>query len=191
MAATNADLRRRLDTGAFRQDLYFRLAHFTVEVPPLRERREDIPLLARHFLRLFAAEMGREPPPLSGEVLASLQVYSYPGNVRELKNIIERALIEGAGEQIRPHHLHFLPPAGSSAPATSTASPPLELPLDLDQAIEEAERRVVNQALELSAGNVSAATRLLGTNRNRMYRILGQDKPPAPTSGEEGTGTGT
>ncbi|MBI2502937.1 MAG: sigma-54-dependent Fis family transcriptional regulator [Candidatus Latescibacteria bacterium] len=179
MTATNADIKQRLDTGAFRQDLYFRLAHFTVAVPPLRERREDIPLLARHFLKLFAAEMGREPPPLSGEVLASLQAYGYPGNVRELKNIIERALIESGGGEIRLHHLHFLPAANHSSPATGTAPSPLDLPLDLDQAIEEAERRVVKQALDLSAGNVSAATRLLGTNRNRIYRILGQEKPPA------------
>ena len=191
MAATNADLRSRLDTGAFRQDLYFRLAHFTVEVPPLRERREDIPLLAQHFLKIFAAEMGREAPSLSTEVLASLRAYSFPGNVRELKNIIERSLIESVGQEIRPSHLHFLPPANHSAPATGTASAPPEPPLDLDQAIEEAERRVVRRALDLSAGNVSAATRLLGTNRNRIYRILGQYKPPASVSGEEGPGTDT
>ena len=184
MAATNADLRQRIDTGVFRQDLYFRLAHFTVAVPPLRERQTDIPMLARHFLNLFAADMGREPPPLSKEVLAQLQKYSYPGNVRELKNIIERALIESSGGEIRPHHLHFLS-AGYAAPATGTASPALSLPLNLDQAIEEAERWVVKQALERSGGNVSAATRLLGTNRNRIYRILGQEKPPAPDPGED------
>jgi DNA-binding NtrC family response regulator len=191
IAATNADLRQRIDTGAFRQDLYFRLAHFAIAVPPLRERREDIPLLARHFLKLFAAEMGREPPPLSAEVAECLQTYGFPGNVRELKNIIERALLESSGGEIRPPHLHFLPAASADPVATRNTSPPLAPPLSLDQAVAETERRMVKQALDLSAGNVSAATRLLGTNRNRIYRILGQDQPPAAASGEEDAGTDT
>ena len=181
LAATNGDLPQKIRNGAFRQDLYFRLARFTVEVPPLRERLEDIPLLARHFLALFAAEMGREPPPLGEEVAERLRDYDYPGNVRELKNIIERALIESRGREIRLRHLHFLATGENSAFSTETPASQPELPLDIDQAIAETERRVVGRALELSDGNVSAATRLLGTNRNRVYRILGQEK-------EEGAG---
>jgi DNA-binding NtrC family response regulator len=177
LAATNADLRQRINGGAFRQELYFRLAHFTVEVPPLRERLEDIPLLARHFHKLFSAEMGREPLPLSGEVVASLRLHDYPGNARELKNLIERALIESGGGEIRPAHLHFLSAGPQPDPLTEAPAPLPELPLDIDQAIAQTERWVVRRALELSAGNVSAATRLLGTNRNRIYRILEQDQP--------------
>ena len=176
IAATNANLQQRLQEGNFRQDLYFRLAHFTVEVPPLRERRKDIPPLARHFLKLLAVEMRREPPLLSEAVLERLREYDYPGNVRELKNIIERALIESNGGEIRPRHLHFLVTGDEQASSPETPSPLPELPLDIDQAIAETERRVVRRALELSDGNVSAATRLLNTNRNRMYRILGQEK---------------
>jgi len=109
VAATNAELQPELAAGKFRQDLYFRLARFTIEVPPLRERREDIPLLADHFLGLLAREMGMPKPRLRPEALASLERYDYPGNVRELKNLIERALIESGGGEVGSGHLHFLP----------------------------------------------------------------------------------
>ena len=92
VAATNVDLESRIGAGDFRQDLYFRLARFTVNIPPIRERKGDIPLLARHYLQMFAAEMGREAPQLGSEILQELSTYSFPGNVRELKNILERAL---------------------------------------------------------------------------------------------------
>ncbi|MBC8427751.1 hypothetical protein H8D98_00670 [bacterium] len=98
----------------FRNDLYYRLAVFPVPVPPLRERKEDIPLLAEHFLNLFATEMGIPTPALSQEALAALTSYSFPGNVRELKNIIERALIESGGTTVEPVHLHFVQPTTAS-----------------------------------------------------------------------------
>ncbi|MFH1568368.1 MAG: sigma-54 dependent transcriptional regulator [Gemmatimonadota bacterium] len=177
MAATNADLQARIARGAFRQDLYFHLARFTVEVPPLRQRRDDIPLLARHFHRLYAAEIGPEAPPLNAEVIARLQAYPFPGNVRELKNIVERALIESRGHEIRPWHLHFLPP-NSTAAATSPTHPSVpDLPLDIDAAVRQAERQVVQRALDLCDGNLTAAARMLGSNRNRLYRILGEPEP--------------
>ena len=97
VAATNVDLESRIGAGDFRQDLYFRLARFTINIPPIRERKGDIPLLARHYLQMFAAEMGREAPQVGSEILQELSTYSFPGNVRELKNIIERALIESDG----------------------------------------------------------------------------------------------
>ncbi|MSR83872.1 MAG: sigma-54-dependent Fis family transcriptional regulator [Candidatus Latescibacteria bacterium] len=108
LAATNADLQHKIQAGRFRQDLYFLLARFTVTAPPLRERKEGIPLLAQHFLQLFAGEMGREAPELNPETLALLSAHAFPGNVREFKNIIERALIESRGGEIQPHHLHFV-----------------------------------------------------------------------------------
>jgi len=109
LAATNQDLPQNIAAGKFRDDLYFRLARFPVTVPPLRERKEDIPLLVEHFLRTFGAEMGIEHPQISVEALESLQAYHFPGNVRELKNIIEHALILSGREQILPEHLHFVP----------------------------------------------------------------------------------
>jgi transcriptional regulator with GAF, ATPase, and Fis domain len=108
LSATNQDLPTRVARREFRQDLYFRLAQFTVSVPPLRDRPEDIPLLAEHFLEMFAAEMGRTRSHLSAEALAQLQRYSFPGNVRELKNIIEHALIKAADATILPEHLYLL-----------------------------------------------------------------------------------
>ena len=102
VAATNADLQERIASGAFRQDLYFRLARYLVEMPPLRDRVEDIGLLADHFLTLFATEMGVPKPPLTPRALALLESHTFPGNVRELKNMIERALIESAGRPIEP-----------------------------------------------------------------------------------------
>ena len=179
VTATNVDLQQCIQAGRFRQDLYFRVAGFTVVAPPLRQRRQDIPLLARHFLQLYATEMGREPPDLSQHVLESLQAYHFPGNVRELKNIVERALIEGGGEEILPRHLHYLPETDPTAPAQTAAGgevPSLELPLDLDMAAEVAERWVVQSAISQSGGNVSEAARILGTNRTRLYRILNQQK---------------
>ena len=176
LAATNVDVQKRIQEGSFRQDLYFRLARFTVTAPSLRERREDIPLLAEHFVRLFCVEMGREVSELSSEVLEKLTGYDFPGNVRELKNVIERALIESGGEGIRPHHLHFLPGRGggvSTDPPESDADAQVpDIPLNLD----DAERWLIRRGIAMADGNLSKAARLLGTNRNRIYRALAQDE---------------
>ena len=170
LAATNADLRDRMTAGAFRQDLYFRLARFTVYVPPLRERKEDIPLLAEHFLRLFSVEMGRETPGLSQGVLEALDAYDFPGNIRELKNMMERALLECNGaDEIGPHHLQFLdllPATGAPTPAGG-ASGEIAWP-----DFERLELEQIKQALTQTRGNIVAAARLLGTNRMRIYRLL-------------------
>ncbi len=163
LAATNADLARESQVGGFRQDLYFRLARFTVRVPPLRERREDVALLAQHFLQVFADEMGIERPPLSAEALALLEMYEFPGNVRELKNIVERALIESRGREVRPEHLHLMEESASSADSDES------LPMNL----QEAELVLIQRALEQSGGNVSRAARLLGIERTKIYRRLG------------------
>ena len=118
VAATNADLPASIEQGHFRQDLYYRLARFTVRVPALREHLEDVPLLTEHFLALFAREMNLEPPVLSPEALEVLEGYDFPGNVRELKNIVERALIQSRGADIQPEHLQL------ALEPTSTAGPP-------------------------------------------------------------------
>ena len=169
VAATNADLSLRIDDRRFRQNLFFRLARFTVAVPPLRDRRDDIPLLTEHFLTTLAAEA----PELGQDILDRLLDYDFPGNVRELKNVIERALIESRGSEIQPGHLHFLP-----SPATGRAAGDAELahalPFDLDDAVSKAESLVLDLALEKAGGNLTEAVRLLGTTRNRAYRILNQ-----------------
>jgi DNA-binding NtrC family response regulator len=175
VAATNVDLEQRIRDGRFRQDLYYRLARFTVRTPPLRERRDDIPLLARHFLRVFSLEMTRAPPVLGAAALHALERYDFPGNVRELKNIIERALINCDAPQICPDHL-ALPEKGPPRSA-ERASPPSfgDVPLNL----QAAERFLIERALGACKGNVAVAARMLGVPRMRIYRRLRGGEPAA------------
>jgi len=178
IAATNADLAARIEGGSFRQDLFFRLARFQVETTPLRQRISDVPLLASHFLRIFAAEMGIKAPTLTQDAVAILKGYDFPGNVRELRNIIERALIESSGAAIQPSHLHLLrrhaPPAnhnGRGLKSDFAASLPLNL--------AEAEDILIQRALQETNGNIADAARLLGVHRTRIYRKLAQEETAA------------
>jgi len=169
VAATNADLAAKIASGNFRQDLYFRLARYTVETPPLREHRKDIPLLAEHFLTLFATEMGLTPPAWTPEALALLEDYAFPGNVRELKNIIERTLIECGGLPIRPEHVRLQ----SSLSPAKPISKPEPAPVTVDQLpfnLEAAEQELIQRAIRETNGNIAEAARLLGVNRSRIYR---------------------
>jgi DNA-binding NtrC family response regulator len=171
LAATNTDLETKIAAGKFRPDLYFRLAQFRVIVPPLRERQEDIPLLAEHFLKMFATEMGVAKPDLSQEALAALEAYHFPGNVRELKHIIEGALIKSGGSAIQPKHLHFLP---DTMPPKDESS--FEIPLNLQQA----EVCLIKRALKQANGNISEAARLLGITRPTLYSKLARTEAEFP-----------
>ncbi len=109
IAATHVDFAKRIENGSFREDLYFRLARFVIELPPLRERRDDIPLLVSHFAEYFSSELGfRRTVPVTPAALDALSRHDFPGNIRELRNIMERAVLESGGDPIRPEHLHFL-----------------------------------------------------------------------------------
>jgi DNA-binding NtrC family response regulator len=108
IAATNADLSAKVTAGLFREDLYFRLASYIITVPPLRERKEDIALLTKHFMAVFAKEMGQKITTLTPQAQVALENYHFFGNIRELKNIVEHALISSGGSPIQPHHLHFV-----------------------------------------------------------------------------------
>ena len=176
IAATNADLAARIASGAFRQDLFFRLARYTLTTPPLRERLDDVPMLAAHFLKIFAAEMGQPSPGLSRAAAAALQAHDFPGNIRELKNIIERALIASGGETILPEHLHLLRAATVAAPVNlEKKAATAKLPLNL----AEAEEILIQRALDETGGNIAEAARLLGVHRTRIYRKLAQEAPAA------------
>jgi DNA-binding NtrC family response regulator len=171
LAATNADLAAKIAAGQFREDLFYRLARFHVAVPPLRERRSDIPLLARHFVHMFSAEMGVRPPTVSASALEVLMRHPFAGNVRELKNIIERALIRSGGDILEAEHLglatsYAAPAARSGATADQVANE--GVPLNL----RAAELYLMKRALHLADGNVSEAARLLGVHRSRIYRLL-------------------
>ena len=172
IAATNVDLNAKMAAGSFRQDLYFRLARFTVVTPPLRERPEDIPILARHFLNLFAVDMGVRAVEIDQAALDILTAYPFPGNVRELKNIIEGALIESAGKRVEPRHLHLL-----KAPALCASGPePAPRYADLPLSVEAAEEELIQRALSQTHGNIAEAARLLGINRTRIYRKLASSR---------------
>ena len=178
IAATNADLELRIESGSFRQDLFFRLARFQVATTPLRERSQDVPLLATHFLRMFSAEMGIKSPPLTHDALAILKAYDFPGNVRELRNIIERALIESGGTAILPTHLHLL--RRNAAPSVShSRHVKSDLVSGLPLNLAEAEDILIQRALQETNGNIADAARLLGVHRTRIYRKLAQEEPAA------------
>jgi DNA-binding NtrC family response regulator len=172
IAATNVDLHTKIAAGAFRQDLYFRLARFTVVTPPLRERPEDIPILARHFLNVFAVEMGVRAVEIDQAALNILTTYGFPGNVRELKNIIERALIESGGKRVEPRHLHLLHPPASPGSLAAPTPRYADLPLS----VEAAEAELIQRALSQTNGNIAEAARLLGINRTRIYRKLASSR---------------
>jgi two-component system, NtrC family, response regulator AtoC len=175
IAATNRDLKREVDEGRFREDLYYRLNVVTLKIPPLRERLDDIPLLANHFLEQFNRQFGRRIEPVKGETLVLMQAYAWPGNVRELKNVLERIAILGSSNRIMPEDL---PPEvrGSSrrraAPGpASAAQSQEECPFELPESgidLQRVERGFVVQALERSRGNRTAAARLLGLSRFQL-----------------------
>jgi two-component system, NtrC family, response regulator AtoC len=173
ICATNRNLARLVSEGRFREDLLYRINTFTIELPPLRKRQEDIAPLAEFFLRRFAFETRKNIAGFSPEAAGYLAAYSWPGNVRELKNVLERAAILCSGAEILPEDL---PPelrracAGADAPARGSA--PSAAESAAANTIEDAERSLIVDALERSAGNISAAARILGLTRNTLrYRI--------------------
>jgi two-component system response regulator PilR (NtrC family) len=175
IAATNRDLEAEVARGAFRADLYYRLNVVEIRIPPLRLRREDIPLLADHFLKRFSLEHGR-PITMSSEAMRKLETYDFPGNVRELENMIERAVALSSSDVIGPADL---PEVRASK---TVAEPAAEFPadgVDLDRLISDYERGWVIRALEQSGGVRKRAARLLGISfRSLRYRLdkLGIDK---------------
>jgi DNA-binding NtrC family response regulator len=165
MAATNKDLKDEVATGSFRQDLYYRLNVITILVPPLVERRGDIPLLARHFLDKAARSLDRPRLTLSPETLAILEGYAYPGNVRELENILERAAVMADGPTVTPEHL---PPDLTCLQVVQRVAPQNDEPVTL----EENERRHIAWVLDHCAGNKTQTAKTLGIDRASLWRKL-------------------
>jgi DNA-binding NtrC family response regulator len=165
IAATNIDLRQMVREGRFREDLFYRLNVITVELPPLRQRKEDIPLLVDFFLKKYAEENGRQLPRVTPEALRPLMAYSWPGNVRELENAIQRLVIMTDGEIIA---FKDLPRDIMQAGRDRGRPKPLGAGINLDRELEAFERRWVNEALEQAKHVKSEAARLLGVDRNRL-----------------------
>jgi two-component system response regulator HydG len=170
VAATNADLEAQVKEGRFRADLYYRLKVLQISVPPLRDRPEDIPVLARSFAEELAAGLGRPAPALDEETLARLRAYPWPGNVRELRSVIERALVLHPGQGLAALDLAPEPirstPSEPSAPAGAPGRPELNLRDNLNQV----ERSLLLEAHRRSKGVRREAARLLGIDaRNLAY----------------------
>ena len=166
IAATNKDLEEEIARGNFREDLFYRLNVVPFVVPPLRERVEDVPLLAKHFLREFSASYGRKPKELATEAMDVLTAYSWPGNIRELKNMIERIVIMNSQPLIQKKHLpSLLYRDNSRRTAAAEAS-------TLQQARAAYEKDFILRKLEENKGNVSRTAELLGLERSHLYRKM-------------------
>lgn len=170
IAATNRDLNTQVERGAFREDLYFRLNVIAVNLPPLRERLEDVPLLANHFIKQFSVEMKKPELRLSDEILEVFQVYEWPGNVRELRNLIERLMVLEPGPEV---------PVGQ-LPAQMLEAYSEEIGVDITEvtesrykeAIEEFRRAFIVRAMRAANGNQAHAARSLGLHRNTLLHHL-------------------
>jgi two-component system nitrogen regulation response regulator NtrX len=167
LAATNKDLPVEIRAGRFREDLYFRLNVIPIFVPPLRDRDEDIPLLADHFMAELAREYGRRPKRLDAGAAAGLRSYRWPGNVRELRNVIERLMIMVPGDTIALADLTFL-----DGTVLTAADPPGGEPLPLHEARDRFEREYILRALAAQNGNISRTAEALGVERSNLYRKM-------------------
>ncbi len=166
IAATNKNLEQEIERGNFREDLFYRLNVIPFTVPPLRERAEDIPLLAEHFLQEFATAYGRKPNQLTEEAVDALTAYSWPGNVRELRNLMERLVILYPQHRIEARHL----PLGAMKRIQPSRS--WDGFGSLHEVKEAAEREYILKKLEETGGNVTRAADLLGLERRHLYRKM-------------------
>jgi two-component system response regulator HydG len=167
VAATNRDLETMIKEGDFREDLYYRINVITLSLPPLRDRRGDIPLLAEHFLSRFNTKNKKSFRGFSPEAMERLTQHVWPGNVRELENVIERAVVLGRGDLILPEHFPAVI-AAREAPDEDIVARVLETGISID----DLERELIKKALAQTSGNVSKAARLIGlTRRTLQYRM--------------------
>jgi DNA-binding NtrC family response regulator len=191
VSATNRDLKKQVDEGRFREDLYYRLNVFPIDAPSLRERLDDVPALVEHFIRRFNIEEGKRVVAATPETLAVLTAFDWPGNVRQLENAVYRAMILADGPYLQPHDFPAIsgvavPPAAAAgasplvlpSPANDAAPPASALPgpvriLDDSghlRTLEQIERDLIQHAIEVYAGHMSEVARRLGIGRSTLYR---------------------
>lgn len=167
IAATNKDLEEQVAKGEFREDLFYRLNVVTITVPPLRERREDIPLLMRKFLDEFNKENGRNIEGFTPDCVQALVAHDWPGNIRELRNAIERMVVLARGDRLTVRDL-------PAALRDSTASQPANMPLIPEMSLEDAEKAMIAKALEMHGGNRTKAAEQLRISRRTLHRKLNE-----------------
>jgi two-component system response regulator AtoC len=176
IAATNVDLKRVIASGAFREDLYYRLNVVPIAVPPLRSRHQDIPLLVDHFVRKYNQRFGKRIGGLSPEALAALQDYRWPGNVRELQNVVERAVALGEGPQVQLEDLPMDVVIGERH--LRDGDPPT---VPLAEALDQFERQIVSRVLDRVRWSQSEAAEILGLHRNTLFRKIAKWGLAPPT----------
>jgi DNA-binding NtrC family response regulator len=166
VAATNQDLRAALEQGTFREDLYYRLNVVPLNIPPLRDRKVDIPFLAGHFVQKLAADMGSRVESITDEAVEKLMSYHWPGNVRELENVIERSLVMCSATELDADDIRL---ENAPRPRQQSGDPSF-LPEGLT--LDQYEQELIREALRRADGNKSQAARLLGLTRNALrYRL--------------------
>jgi len=166
IALTNVDLDAAVKAGRFREDLFYRLNVINIRVPPLRERKEDLSQLIQHFLKHYSAKHGRNVQRVSPEALAVLKTYEYPGNARELANVIERAVIVATGKKLEAQDL----PVGLSAAVTAQQRK------TRPQSLAEMEAVYISEILAATAGNKTECARILGISRKNLYEKIARYK---------------
>jgi two-component system, NtrC family, response regulator AtoC len=176
VAATNRTLEKMVETGEFRDDLYFRLSVVRIHMPPLRERREDIAMLAAHFLKVAAGENGKPLRELAPDTFAAMEKYAWPGNVRELQTAITHAVVMARGPRITPRDLPVSVREGAAAAPVTVAG--VKIPAIGRAAghlnLQETESRMIVRALEETGGNITKAAKLLGMSRRTLHRRLSE-----------------
>lgn len=173
IASSNRDLAAEMEAGRFRQDLYYRLNVVPVRMPSLAERRADIPALCDYFMNRLAAVAGLPPRPLGTDAAAALQAYDWPGNVRQLRNVLERLLILAPGEGNEPISAEMLPPEVTGAASVSVNSHSAEIiALPLREARELFERHYLEAQITRFGGNISRTAGFIGMERSALHRKL-------------------
>ncbi len=173
IAATNMNPAYALRDGKLRDDLFYRLNVFSIELPPLRDRKEDLPLLIQAFIEEFNARDRRQIRDITPEAMRMLQSYEWPGNIRELRNVIERATILTRGEFIEAQHL---PPLGATARAVEVTQPTQAVTIAPGMTVDEAERRLIMATLEAAGGNKTRAAEMLGISLKTLHNKLNRMK---------------
>jgi DNA-binding NtrC family response regulator len=158
ISATNKDLEKAIKEGSFREDLYYRLNVFSIKLPPLRERRADIPLLARYFLSKYAQSMNKSLADFSPQAMQMFTRYDWPGNIREVRNVVERAMVVAQGPQIQVEDISFPFPT----PATPSGG----------ESLEEVEKDQVEKILHQTKGNIAQAADILKISRLTLYNKI-------------------
>lgn len=158
VSATNKDLEKAIKDGSFREDLYYRLNVFSIKLPPLREKRSDIPLLARYYLRKYAQSMNKKVTDFSPQAMEMFTGYDWPGNIREVRNVVERAMVVAQGPQIQVEDISFPFPS----PATPSGG----------ESLEEVEKDQIMKILNQTNGNIAQAAEILKISRLTIYNKI-------------------